>query len=165
MTLWVTWDFPSTMMMLLLRFWSTRGGKFLCHSIQESVSHVPCPLASCSWAWRTEDSLGYHPSGAIYLVLFFRAGLELSRPKLARYQVLRDHPVSASPVLRLQVCTATLGLPAEPSPQVGLIIHFNICEVLSGRVWFLVYLTRREYRKMPFSSSTYILSPHLPFPL
>lgn len=139
---------------------------FLCHSIQESVSHVPCPFASCLCTWRTKDSLGYRLSGAIYSVLFFfRAGLELSRPQLAEYQVLKDQPVSASPVLRLQVCTATLGLLAEPSPHVGLIIHLNICEVLSVRVSFLVYLTRREYRKMPFSSNTYILSPHLPFPL
>lgn len=68
------------------------------------------------------------------MVLFFRADLELGRPKLARYQVLRDQPVSASPVLRIQVCTATLGLPSEPSPHMGLIIHFNIYEVLSGRV-------------------------------
>lgn len=152
-------------MMLLPRSWSTHGRMFLCHSIQESVSHVPCPFASCLCTWRTEDSLGYRLSGPSIWFCFFRVGLELSSPQLARYQVLRDQPVSASPVLRLHVCTTTLGLPTEPSPHVDLIIHFNICEVLSGRVSFLVYLTRREYRKMPFSSNTYILSPHLPFPL
>lgn len=127
------------------------------------MSHVHLLHACAHGGPKTALAIVYQ--GPSIRFCFFRAGLELSRPQLAGYQVLRDQPVSASPVLRLQVYTATLGFLAEPSPHVGLIIHFNICEVLSGRVSFLVYLTRREYRKMPLSSSTYILSPHLPFPL
>lgn len=92
------------------------------------------------------------PSILFFLKLFF---LELSKlvSKLARYQALRHLPVSVSPGLRSQVCTATLGFPSEPSPHMALTIHFNIYEVLSGRGLFLVYLTRREYRKMPFQAT------------
>lgn len=102
---------------------------------------------------RTEDNLVSFVRSHLSWLFFLELFLELSRSQLARDQALRDLPVSASPGLRSQVCTATLGFPSEPSPHVGLIIHLNIREVLSGRGLFLVCLTRREYRKMPLQAT------------